>query len=334
MTTRHDAVTLLERADPIDLERLVDENDIAVALARARRMIVDARPAAPERAPTPAKPRRRRSRVVALTAAGVVILSLVVAAWPGHGHRSGLGVLNAAAAVAARQASTVAPAGKYFHVVERDVGYAPVGQRSNVQVSYEWWVAADGAGRLVRRAAPWGPDSAPPGCGCHQVGNTLVTDRTFGPGQFGEIYRRYVDLADAHPIDPNSLPTTTAALRERLRAGEGSLPQVAWLLANPMDSPELRSALFRVAAHLPGVRTQSHATDPAGRRGVAMSGDAPSTVPQRTPKNGWPEFRVIFDPGTSRILAWEIILHDGSTTWVQSRSFIERGIVSTTHSVP
>jgi hypothetical protein len=331
MTNRHDAVALLERANPVEPDQIADETDIVAAHERVRHLIA-ARAQAYPAAPTPIA--RRRLRVAALIVAGIVTLLLLVAALPGHGRRPGLGVLNATAAVAATQPSTIAPSGKYFHVLEQEVGYAPVGRRSNLQVSYEWWVAADGAGRLVYRSAPWGPGSAPPGCGCHQSGKTLVTGRTFEAGQFAGVYRRYVDLADAHPIDPNSLPVETTALKARLQRRGLLLPQIAWLLANPMDSPALRSALFRVAAQTPGVTTHPRATDPVGRIGEAMDASLLSTIPQPKPKAGWPTFRAIFDPRTSEILAWEVILHAGSTTWVQSRTFLERGIVSSTHSVP
>jgi hypothetical protein len=86
-----------------------------------------------------------------------------------------------------------------------------------------------------------------------------------------------------------------------------------------MNSPALRSALFRVAAQLPGVTVQRHIIDPAGRAGEAV------TVA------GHMQFRVIFNPRTSQILAWEVVASAHGTTWVEWRTFLERGIVSSTH---
>jgi hypothetical protein len=186
------------------------------------------------------------------------------------------------------------------------------------------------------------------------VGDTLITDRHFGPGHFADVYRQYADLADPYPVDAGSLPTDPGALRRHLEsnlaaterrhasrwsgaakhapAGDLLLPEIAWLLGDPMDSPALRSALYRVAAELPGVSVQRHVADPAGRVGEAMTVDAVSTVPQ--PTSSWPKFRTIFDPRTSEILAWEVVFTPRSTAWVTSRTFLERGIVSSTHATP
>ncbi|MGN6872240.1 MAG: hypothetical protein ACTHMY_27940 [Solirubrobacteraceae bacterium] len=238
--------------------------------------------------------------------------------------------MNAAAAVAAVQSSTIAPPGRYFHVLERINGYAPAGQHSDVHISYVWWVAANGSGRLVYRIAPWARGSAPPGCGCQQVGNTLVFDREFGPGRFAGVYRHYVELGQPHPVDPSTLPTDTTALNQKLEStGDLRLLQVAALLADPMDPPPLRSALFRVAAQLPGVTLQSRVVDPTGRIGEAVT----ATLGSRT-QSARTRFRVMFDPRTSQILAWEVVSVDHGTTWVESRTFLERGIVSSTHSLP
>jgi hypothetical protein len=314
MITPRDAVALLERADPVDAEQIADQHDVAAAHARVHSMIVGA---------TPAETPRRPVRLMALplVAAVLAALAIVLTALPG-GEDSGLGPLNAIAAVAANQPSTIAPPGRYFHVLERINSYAPVGQQSNFHISYEWWVAANGSGRLVYRTGPWGRGSATPGCGCHMSGTTIVIDRNFGPGRFARVYRRYVELINPHPIDPASLPAAPIALEQRLkRTGDLSLPEIAWLLSDPMDPPALRSALFRVAAHLRGVTLRSHVMDPAGRTGEAMTAGAR------------PQFRAIFDPGTSQILAWEIVLSSHGTTWLQSRTFLDRGIVATTNSV-
>jgi hypothetical protein len=316
MITPRDAVALLERADPVDPERIADQHDIAAAHDRVHSMIASGAPADVGRWPA-------RIKAVPLVAVVAAALAILLSALPGAGNDSALDPLNVVAAVAANQPSTVAPPGRYFHLLERANSFAPVGQHSNVHISYEWWVAANGSGRLVYRSAPWGRGSTYSGCGCHQSGNTLVVDREFGPGRFADVYRRYIEIGDPHPVDPASLPTTPIALKRRLeRTGDLSLPEIAWLLADPMDTPALRSALFRLAGRLPGVTLRSDVIDPAGRTGEAMTAGAR------------PQFRAIFDPRTSQILAWEIVLSSHGTTWMQSRTFLERGIVSSTHAGP
>jgi len=47
--------------------------------------------------------------------------------------------------------------------------------------------------------------------------------------------------------------------------------QAAYTLWNPAISPALRSALFKVIAHTPGVKVNSHATDSRGRKAVEIS---------------------------------------------------------------
>jgi len=318
MITPHDAVALLEHADPVDSLPIADENDIAAAHERVRAMIIDGAPAEVPQRPV-------RLLALPLVAAVVVAMAILLSALPGVGGDSGLGPLNAVAAVAANQPSTIAPPGRYFHVLERIDPYAPVGQKSKVHISYEWWVAANGSGRLVYRIGPWAPGSAPAGCGCHMSGNLLLFDRKFGPGRFAGAYRHWVELGQPHPVNPGSLPPDPIALKQRLRGtGDLRLSQIAALLADPMDPPALRSALFRVAAQLPGVTLRNHVTDPAGRTGEAVRG----TLAART------RFRAIFDPRTSQILAWEVVATGHGTTWVESRTFLERGIVSSTNSVP
>jgi hypothetical protein len=62
-------------------------------------------------------------------------------------------------------------------------------------------------------------------------------------------------------------------------------------------SPTLRSALFSVVAHIPGVRLLGQRSDEIGRRGVAVTG----------PGTGYTGQVLIFDPNTSRVLETEVI---------------------------
>lgn len=62
-------------------------------------------------------------------------------------------------------------------------------------------------------------------------------------------------------------------------------------------SPTLRSALFSVVAHLPGVRLLGQRSDEIGRRGIAVLG----------PGAGYTRQVMIFDPNTSKVLETELI---------------------------
>ncbi|MEY9849842.1 CU044_5270 family protein [Streptacidiphilus sp. MAP5-3] len=92
-----------------------------------------------------------------------------------------------------------------------------------------------------------------------------------GPGQFSIGIRNLTwDQLDA-------LPTDTAALRTLLEKfanpGQDHSEEVFTVIGDLLDSPaspKLRSALYQVAADLPGVRLVGKATDATGRAGMAV----------------------------------------------------------------
>jgi hypothetical protein len=66
---------------------------------------------------------------------------------------------------------------------------------------------------------------------------------------------------------------------------------IGQLLAQPLASPELRSALYRIAGALNGVEIKERVPDRAGRVGTAITAGYD------------PRFVLIVDPATSAILA-------------------------------
>lgn len=104
-----------------------------------------------------------------------------------------------------------------------------------------------------------------------------------------------------------ALPTAPAALLRAIEqevratnapptpANEFSL--ITGRLLIDATSPTLRSALFSVVAHLPGVRLLGQRSDEIGRRGVAVMAPGASYTGQV----------MIFDPNTSRVLETELI---------------------------
>jgi hypothetical protein len=139
----------------------------------------------------------------------------------------------------------------------------------------EIWVGPDGSGRI--RGTSTDPTflTAKDRQNWKAMGRTappLVgppSDERFGPGELS-----------AGPVDLSKLPTDPAKLAEMIssRKIEGGPPgpaedfvQVGDLLRETSASPELRAALFKVAAGIPGVKLLGTVTDSDGRSGTAIA---------------------------------------------------------------
>jgi len=106
-------------------------------------------------------------------------------------------------------------------------------------------------------------------------------------------------------FDLRALPTDTQALLDALRSGspvrrpsgddQTFLLIGELLFAQGNASPELRSALFEVAAELQRVELVGDVADPLGRPGVALAVDGVSSRTQ-----------LVFDPETAELLAIEL----------------------------
>ena len=88
-------------------------------------------------------------------------------------------------------------------------------------------------------------------------------------------------------------------LSARDQATRQELFTISQLLQLPLTA-DVRAALYRVAASLPGVRYDGTARDALGRTGVAVS------VGPRSH-----ELRMIFDPNTGELLATTTTIHGG-----------------------
>jgi hypothetical protein len=75
---------------------------------------------------------------------------------------------------------------------------------------------------------------------------------------------------------------------------------IGQILAHPLASPQLRSALYRVASGLPGVTVREDVEDPVGRRGTALS--FTERIGPTTNRH-----EVIFDPATTETLATRLV---------------------------
>lgn len=252
----------------------------------------------------------RRRRWVVRPAAAVVVLAGAgtgagLLLWPGSPAGPGAAaaaVLTKLAHVAAAQPAPSAPGpGQYLYVDSVETYTSTFASGPSGGPGYtvllpedrQIWKAADGSGQIretfgqptflsAQDRANWEADGDP-------AIPHAPTDMSFGPG----------GLEDG-PTDLSKLPTDPAALGAEIasRKIESGPPgpaedftQVADLLRETDASPALRSALYQVAAGLPGVESLGTVTDHSGRAGVGVAY-----------VNDGLRHELIFDPETSALL--------------------------------
>lgn len=199
----------------------------------------------------------------------------------------------------------------------------------------EIWIAPDGSGRLlVTTGGPrfFGPkdEATWEAAGRPQLDRPGKSDESFGPGGLS-----YTDFSE-YSTDPDELydqirskaqghgPSTDAEM----------LVLVGDLLRETVTPPDLRAALFRVAARIPGVELVGEVTDPAGRKGTAIA---------RTSDDSGYRARVelVFDPDTSELLAEREVLLE-RMDWIDAEPgtvigyavYLESGIVESASARP
>jgi hypothetical protein len=279
-------------------------------------------------------PRRRRAprRLLALAAAAAAGFAAVMVTLPGD-DRSAASVLEAAAATAAEQPATAAAPGTYAYFRERSTAAVTADPTASVASGTEWWVARDGSGRVrdtfqIDNDFEY-PTDEPGLPRWREAGpRRWVRDARFGPGRFDAVHRRIAPgvlspRVDRLPTDPAALE---AELTSRLRAAardadpetgfRGPVQQYQLLiaieqtLAHPLASPELRSALYRVAATLDDVKVAEDQEDPAGRPATVL-------VHTRDTHPGTERTELFFDAGTAASLAARTTTAGGATqTWI------------------
>lgn len=247
----------------------------------------------------------RRSLLIRAGVAAALTVAIVLAGLPlldrSGSSADAAALLNDLAAVAASQPGAPAFTQGYRYTREQNMYiYATGGFQFLVPKTRETWIGADGSGRIKETAgdrvflserdrAAWIAAGSP------SLGREI--DQDFGPGElFAE--------------DFSALPPDVAGLRAevRRRAEETDVPVdvemfivVGDLLRQQVAPPEIRAALYRVAAGIPGVELIGEVRDRTGRPGVAVA--------KTTDYWGARERLVlIFDPKTSALLAEERVL--------------------------
>ncbi len=190
-----------------------------------------------------------------------------------------------------------------------------------VEAKTEFWIAKDGSGRRDTTLQQvnfvseldrdnWVQLGSPP---LPQVGDT--DQARYAPG-------------DLHFFTVEGLPTDPEELRRVLEKGnvidigDGAvnvLSSIGSLLSQENLSPELRLALFEVAATTPGISVQYDVTDPQGRPAVSITA---------TDVSG--DTKVFLDQSDGRLLAFSVDYPagEGHAAFTEWHVYLESGIVS------
>ena len=258
-----------------------------------------ATPQVPQVRKTGARSKRSRRAAVAVgIAASVVLLSVLLPERVG-GPPTAAASLRALASRARDQERTTIPAGSYLYsrlsqrALGSGSGLAAPHWSFIVRSIRRSWMAADGSGRFVTTYDVPEFLSDEDEAAWRDAGSTpLVADgpqvEHFEPGMFPTL-------------DLSRLSSEPEALTQQLASGQvGDAPTggaetldlIAGLLSEQTASPQVRGALFEVAASIPGVEAVGEIDDPAGRSGVGVrlaSAEGATTL--------------IFHPATSMLLA-------------------------------
>ncbi|MGH2626352.1 MAG: CU044_5270 family protein [Anaerolineales bacterium] len=263
--------------------------------SQARQALI-ATAGAPRRRAWPAAPARRTTVLAVILA----VVAVVVVRWP----VPFLSGADPAAAAALRQAATVAAQagalslgdGYVYTKTEAMWGFQAADWMYLRPLVREFWMAADGSGR-IRETVGELIFLSEADREAWEAGNftPYALNEDFGPGGLEP------QLANA------SLPTDVDLLREEVR--ERAAASHPWprtdsqmfvvirdLLRDPLTPPDVRAALFEVAAGLPGIELLGEMDDRVGRTGVAVAITAFPFTPWHRQEI------VIFDPATSVLL--------------------------------
>lgn len=201
----------------------------------------------------------------------------------------------------------------------------------------EQWLGRDGEGRVRtlargerrfptaadRRA--WRAAGSPPSA--VEMDVPLTHDEVKPPGRvfpFGARALTYEQL--------RALPTGTGELERRIRAAAGEPPRgatpdqmftvVGDLLRGAPIPSDLRAALYRVAARIPGIRFEGEIADATGRAGVGISHEDQGT-----------RHTLIFDPATAELLG-ERDLRVADDVVTGDAAYLESGVVGSVRERP
>ncbi len=294
-----DALTLVTRfghSDPPDPSTL---DAVAGMVAALEQRDADRKQSAalPDRRPT-----RLARRVVGVAAAiAVAAVGLTVAS------SAGVDPPAAGAATFFRSVAHVSaaqpggwPTAAYWYSESRYWQLNNQGQRKPTETR-QVWIGHDGTGLINDPAV-----GTMPLTGHDNSDNPSLSTAGFGgkPWTWDQLYALPTDPRSLAPVLRASVVPTTQR-DTKVTANELVYDTVLSLLTDSPASPALRSALYGVAAQLPGAIVDGQATDSIGRQGVAVK--YPAT-------GGHDDVKLIIDPTTGQLLEEkEIITADSAT---------------------
>ncbi|MFL5914861.1 MAG: CU044_5270 family protein [Gaiellaceae bacterium] len=290
-------------------------------------------------------PLRRRWPLSLGAAAAVAAMAIAVTAVLPAGDKGGPSpaaaavLLHAARAAASRPVAAPPAPGQFVYTksegVVENTSVPNGGQAFNFlkRVTREAWIGPDGSGRIHQvEGSPRFVTSADRAAWV-AAGKPDLNDgsgdmnTTFGPGGL-------------HYLDLSKLPTDPAQLKQLIekRTIEGGPPGdgetftiIGDLLRETYAPPAVRSALYTIAAELPGIQLIGATHDQLGRPGTAVAYVSHGL-----------SHELIFDPQTSALIGEQTVLADPSQanypfpagTVLDWTSYLRSGVVDLTTATP
>jgi hypothetical protein len=283
-----------------EIQRLFQTNEMdPMARERARSRLMQAIAAEQPDTSHTGKTRSRPRRVPALA----LVAALAALAFVAPSLMSPSGTPASAADVLRQLAGRVqsgweSPANGQF-IYTKTVGErweCQGGSCSIVDFVRESWIARDGSGRIREHVGGTRSDKTYPAGG-------LVFDdlsSALGEDHLANL-RRYVESRVPDGVEPSDF---------------GLFVTISDLLGETQVLPELRIALFRLAATLPGTRPLGETTDATGRPGVGVAYS-----------DGAVSRQIIFDPGSALVIGVRNVATDPSSTTPPTPSEVSLGVV-------
>jgi len=265
--------------------------------------------------------RRGRSspwtRLLPVAAALGLLAMLVVVVLVPSGREAAAAELRRFGRIASTQEELTLEPGQFFLILSEDQRLESFGGVVGVDVSFDritrlsvsTWVAPDGSGfRRERVVSSRFASEADRMAWIDADRPDFETDRDypFPPNQ-SPIH----DVADLS-ADPDRLLELlrSGAIVERPPGDDQVFIVIGELLAQGVAPPDVRAALFEVAARLEGVRLVGDVEDPLERPGTGVSLDGPTY-----------DTRLVFDPDSAQLLAIELYETDADgterlTSWI------------------
>lgn len=267
--------------------------------------------------------RPRRRTAIAIAAAGLAIAIAIPIAIPGGltggAEPAAAALLHRVALRAAQQPPEPAPGpGQFLYTRSESFSTSlyVVGDGTTFLFrqpsTRESWIGPDGSGRILNTSGtvtfPTDEDRAKwIRSGSPDLYENFRDDELYGPGDL--IYANYAEL----PTDPEQLLELIEG-RELIGGPAGEWETFAIigdLLRETSTQPQVRAALYQVAAELRGVELVGRVVDGVGRSGVAVAYSRTNTdAPSR--------LELIFDSRTAELLGQNERLVADSTVDVES----------------